>query len=231
MDTRKTWRQKPFDYEEFKEFWNGNQKFEVAQGLLFTLKESKHIGIISKLLFLNTIARDRAHLYGASDIALFRQALDHILKLTPVWYSEAPASSKDIVVIIASNIHVQMYSGFEPSLKKFMQSLLNGTPKQEDDNFWGQFWRYDVPAVLLKLRMFEELVNYNFTGIDVIKKLLGMCNVASRYDSGKLHIHTPELLDALAQNRDPHAMSTLLRLLAKREPNSLFPYPLAFQLT
>ena len=241
MSTQKTFRQKPLDFEEFQELWEGNQKFEVAQGLLLTLKASRHISLDDKLTFLceiscggwiasarywwNPIGGAIGGVLGEMLDNLCRQAFGYCLELQPLWNGSSKACSTMLDLLRQD----RLYKGFEPAIKKFMQSLLNAEHTELEKG--SNIWRVSVPGVLLKLRMFEELVNYGFTESNVIKELLNMCNIVLMQKGQELTISMPELVDALAKNREPHALSTALRLLAKQDPHKLFPHQLVFQTT
>ncbi len=224
MKYLKEWKTHKISIGEFEDLWEANTRFEVAKAYISLLKEVESISQEDKAKFLAKIASgcqmegERLIDYrDPENEELGALAVKTFFEIVPAWDKGLEAECWQVLIKLGE-VLPEHRKGWEGKAKTFVHSFLN-TEKKEDDSGW----QYTVPSALIALEMFEELVNYNFTGqetLELLNKLIRPENpLPSMFYLGEsrfLEALGQNILWALKENREPHAVSALLRLLAKR---------------
>lgn len=230
MPGLKDWKNKPFDIEAFRDAWGSNFRVEVASGLLYALKNAEEISKKDKAFFLLEVLTPLS-ISRTLDGDIFFQALEYFFDILPEWDADSPEMLKACKAIIINVLikdtlkdalnkpenRDELKKKFSGKIRKFLNSFLNNN-KKEDGLLWGY-----VARALLYNEMFEELVNYSFTSIEVLQGLatrLGIANGPRGREAPEIYGFNGEnITAALARSREPKVISAFLRLLAKRSSN------------
>lgn len=243
MSGLKDWKEKPFDIEAFRDAWDSNFRIEVASGLLYALKNTEEISRKDKVLFLLEVLSRLATRGGEfhnikgvckdSEGELFSQALEYFFDLLPEWdanFSEMYTTCRIIIVDVLGRGALNKFGNraelkqkFSSKIRKFLNSVLGKNKKEngllKEDRL---LWDYVAKALVCN-DTFEELVSYNFTGIEVLKMLasrLGIAHGPGGREAPEIYgFNSADITSVLAENREPKVVSTFLRLLAKRSSN------------
>lgn len=229
MELLKQWKEKPITIEQFEDMWDQNNKVEAARSYISLLREVEGISLRDKVTFLARLVDASEHVFGSfwtgSEIdsrnsELKAMAARTFLELVPTWNDEFQTECHRVFREL-KHLSSELRKGWENKIKTFVHSLLD--TKQKEINV---FWKYTVPEVLVNNRMFEEMINYDYTGEPAVGALAAFL-FPDRFPgfqdwTRSLSLNSvmkdlsSRLSQALQENREPHAVSTLLRLLAKR---------------
>ena len=219
------WKTRGISIGEFEDIWGANTRLELAESLITSLKSIETITKEDKVGFLvdNIIFRARNWFLEALEdersveyrllMGPYKAALAAFFDLVPVWpdYEGGINIHCGRVLRELNGLPSCATGNLAGKIKIFIRSYLN-TNKKEDIDRWA------VGPVMVKNQMFEELLSYDFTSDEVVKELWsivfpGNGNPILYYNGQGLR---EKLVQALRENREPHAVSTLLRILAKR---------------
>lgn len=237
-DWQKWVRRRDLTIGEFEDVWNANNRYEVAKGLLMVLPEMEGISREDKIGFLNQLVLEIRNIDTGGEKErleclqvnpdkliqnLLKPALSAFFELVPIWDKALEKYCQLMLVNLSylSTISGESLRGFKGQIKQFVHSYLNTHPKKE-------IKENDTINILIHNRMFEELINYGLNldvAIDGLWRLI--FNESLDYFSIWAHpwmsnaernrYRFDKLSTALKENREPHAVSTLLRLLVKKE--------------
>lgn len=226
----KAWKKEPLTFEQFKDLWEQNNKLELAKAYLVVLKESVSVPLEDKIRFLSQVISDcaanlRAYLVEAGSSEIRSLAAKTFLEIMPKCDHMVYLELMDCL----GELTDEQKKGWEWKIKTFAHSYL--------DNSVNKKVIFDNPVVVKMLihnRMFEEMVNYDFISDLVIGRLViylfPQCfspwciSEYHLWDKDDFESLSREIHKALRENREPHAVSVLLRLLAKRgDLDKIFP--------
>lgn len=220
MDYFKDLKERPISIGEFEDLWERNNRLDVAEKYLQLLRDAPKIELAEKVEFLAKILKSahdslhRSNVPYIGNTTLIVLTIGVFLELVSQWDDNF---SKECWLVVDALKDVSQESQcIGKKVKTFVQSLLN-TKRKEDTHSW----KYVVHEVMIEHGMLEELVNYNFTSEYVVhsltKKYFGYDSYLRPDDPERLREFGELIAKAIKENREPHALSVLLRILGKRE--------------
>lgn len=226
-DWRKWTRRRDLTIGEFEDIWDSTNRYEVAEGLLSVLPAMEGISHGDKINFLTDLVLlireinepaedDRLRNVGADPDKLKKHillpAVRAFFEIVPSWDRNLDDCCRKMLVSLSYLTESKtLLERLGSKIKKFVHSCLNICRKEEIDEMV-------LAKVLINCGMFEELANYNFVSdatIDCLARQVLNRPITSHFKYFVGEIKEP-ILAALKENREPHALSVLLRLLAKR---------------
>lgn len=225
----KKWKDRPITIGEFEDLWEENRRFEGAGMLLYLLREAGSIPQEEKIRFLGNLIEES--LFQSKNGLLYEKdvrnqklkaiATKIFLELLPTWNDQFERECK-IVVSQLGKISPEERRGWEHKIKTFLRSFLN-TKRKKD---YGNFFLEDLNRALINNRMFNELVNYDFSDELLMNQDYGLKGFLFG-DKGYLSVDlsialkNPQnlkkaIIKAFKEGKELHALSVFLHLLAKR---------------